>query len=85
MIVDRGVVLACEGDHPHVKVYAWALLHLNTGEFRPLDLSKVSRDCRLTVQEVREAIVRLVTEGDLVAERGRRGDLVKLNIQYGEG
>ena len=60
VIVDRGVVLACEGDHPHVKVYAWALLHLNTGEARPLDISKAVKDCRLTAREVREAISKLV-------------------------
>ncbi|MHB8421720.1 MAG: hypothetical protein ACYDAM_02965, partial [Leptospirales bacterium] len=83
VIVDRGHVLACEGDFPHVKVYAWALLHLNTGEFRSLDISKAVKDCRLTTQEVREAIARLVKEGDLVVERSRKGDLLRLNIQYG--
>ncbi|MHB8423260.1 MAG: hypothetical protein ACYDAM_10950 [Leptospirales bacterium] len=83
VIVDRGHVLACENDLPHVKVYAWALLHLNTGEFRPLDISKAVKDCRLTTQEVREAIARLVTEKDLIVERSRKGDLFRLNIQYG--
>lgn len=83
VIVDRGVVLACENDLPHVRMYAWALINMNTGEPRPIDLLKASRDCRLTIREVREAMARLVTEKDLIVERTRKSDLYKLNIQYG--
>jgi len=82
IIVDRGVVLACENDLPHVKAYAWALLHLNTGQARTIDLSRASRDCRLTIPEIREAIEKLLADGDLVAERTRKGEQYKLHIQY---
>lgn len=84
VIMDRGVVLACENDLPHVKVYAWVLIHLNTGEFRHLDISKASRDCRLTVPEVRKAVTRLLTEDDLVRTQERGRDLFRLNVQYGK-
>ncbi len=83
VIVDRGVVLAYENDLPHVKVYAWSLVHLHTGRSLPIDTAKVAKDCKLSLSEARGAIDRLVREGDLVRTRERGRELYRLVINYG--
>jgi hypothetical protein len=85
VIVEDGHVLACENDLPHVRVFAWALINLRTGQDRPIDMKKAATDCHMTVPETRAAIARLVREGDLEYIKGRypsRGDLYRLIVQY---
>lgn len=43
--VDLGVH---EGDPPHIRVFAWILVNLNTGESWSITLSKLSKECRLS-------------------------------------
>jgi hypothetical protein len=51
VIVEDGRVLACENDLPHVRMYAWVLINLRTGQPRPIDVAKAATDCHMTVPE----------------------------------
>ncbi|EQD24412.1 MAG: hypothetical protein D084_Lepto4C00444G0001 [Leptospirillum sp. Group IV 'UBA BS'] len=81
----RGHVLAWEADPPHVKFYAWCTVNLFPGRPLSIDTEPVGRLLGLTPAQVREAIIRLVREGDLVRTRERGGELFRLNVQYAEG
>ncbi len=64
-------------DPPHIRVYAWSLQNLRFGPILspPTDLSKAAVDCRLSLDEAREAFEKLIKDGDLLKERNRRGDI----------
>ncbi len=61
-------------DPSHIRLFAWCLSNLH---FSPVsgatDVSKAAAECRLTIQEAREAFGKLLQEGDLRVERARRG------------
>ncbi|MHB1756818.1 MAG: hypothetical protein ACYCT9_04810 [Leptospirillum sp.] len=61
-------------DPPHIRVYAWCLVNLRFGPMlsSPTDLCKAAEECRLSIEETREAIGKLLREGDLQVERDRR-------------
>ena len=67
-------------DPPHIRIYAWCLVNLGFGPFlsSPTDLSRVVRECHLSLSEIREAFRKLVKEGDLKVERTREGDIYSL-------
>ena len=73
------------GDPPHIRTFAWCLVNLRVGKDLPVDISRLATDCRMTIREARDALARLVKDGDLVrtGERGR--ELFRLNVQYSEG
>ena len=81
----KGTPLAYENDPPHIRLYAWATCHLFSGRPLAVDIEPVARLLDLSSREVREALSRLVKDGDLVRtwERGR--ELFRLSIQYPEG
>lgn len=62
-------------DLPHIRVFAWCLVNLRFGPFRssPTDLSKAAEECRLSIEEIREAFRKLLQDGDLLVERERGG------------
>ena len=62
-------------DPPLIRVYAWSLVNLRFGPIlsQPTDLSKVAEECRLSIEETREAFKKLLKDGDLKFERGRGG------------
>ena len=78
----RGHILARESDPAHIRVYAWATCHLLPG--RPLDVDPepVARLLGLSAHEVKEAIKKLVLDGDLVVTRERGRELYKLVVNY---
>ena len=61
-------------DLPHIRVYAWSLLNLRFGPIlsSPTDLSKAAEECQLSIEETREAVGKLLRNGDLQVERDRR-------------
>lgn len=66
------------GDPPLIRVYAWSLVNLRFGPIlsQSTDLSKVAEECRLSIEETREAFRKLLQDGDLLVERDRRrGDI----------
>jgi hypothetical protein len=72
-----------EGDPPHIRVYAWCLVNLNTGRPLSVDIDSTARILHLSPREVRTALSRLVKDGDLVRTMERGRELFRLNIQYG--
>ena len=67
---------------PATRLYGWALKNLRTGEFSPIDEEKIASECSLSAIEVKEAVSRLVRDGDLLVENDRRTALYKLVINY---
>jgi len=80
----RGHVLAWRADPPHIRLYAWATTALYPGRPLAVDIEPTARLLELTPQEVREALGRLVREGDLVRTRERGRELFRLNVRYSE-
>ena len=64
-------------DPPHIRVYAWSLQNLRFGPIlsSSTDLSKAAEECRLSIEETREAFSKLHRDGDLLKERNHRGDI----------
>ena len=63
------------GDQPHIRVYAWCLVNLRFGPIlsTSTDLPKAAEECRLSIEETREAFWKLLKDGDLKFERGHGG------------
>jgi len=80
----QGHVLAWEADPPHVKLYAWCTVNLFPGRPLAIDIDPVGRLLGLTPAQVREAIIRLVREGDLVRAREWGRESYRLNVRYSE-
>lgn len=81
-----GKDLGVHADDPaYIKAYAWSLVNLNTGEARPVSLSTLAKECLMTPKEARQALARLVRDGDLAVVRERGRELFRLNVQYPEG
>lgn len=61
-------------DPPHIRVYAWCLVNLRFGPIfsSSTDLSKAAEECRLSIEETREAFGQLLRDGDLRVEWDRR-------------
>ncbi len=78
----RGVPLAYENDPPHIRLYAWATVSLFPGRPLSVDAEPVGRLLGLSSREVREALSRLVKDGDLVRVQERGRTLYKLVINY---
>lgn len=78
----KGVPLAWENDTAETKVYAWCLTDLFPGRPLSVDPEPVGRLLNLSPREVREALARLVKDGDLVRtwEKGR--ELYRLIVRY---
>lgn len=74
--------LAFEEDPPHIRLFAWALLNVSLSVPGQIDITKAAKDCRLSREGVRDALVRLVQDGDLVRSTERSRELFRLNIQY---
>ena len=86
IISSGGYDLAYEGDPPHARLYAWALLNIPLGIPGPVDLTLALRECRLREPELRNALDWLRREGDLVRSTDGRGrELFRLNVRYPEG
>ena len=75
---------AFEKDLPHIRLYAWCLANLSVGQTLPMDIDRAAGECRLTAQEVREAIARVIGDGDLEITRSKGGDRFRLRIEYGK-
>ena len=73
------------GDPPHIRTFAWALVHLWVGKDLPVDISRLAADCRMTIREARDALARLVKDGDLIRFWEGRREWYRLNVQYPEG
>ncbi len=79
----RDHVLAWENDPPITKVYAWATVNLFPGRPLTVDPDSTARLLGLTPREVKDALLRLVRDGDLerTTQRGGR-DLYRLIVRY---
>ena len=80
----RGHVLAWESDPPHIKIYSWATVHLFPGRPLTVDVEPVARLLELSPREVRDALARLVKDGDLVRSWEGGREWYRLNIRYPE-
>ena len=65
--------VTCYEDLPHIRLLIWLMTNQAHGKRLPLDRPRIAQDCQLSAQEVREAVTRLVHEGDLELSTGRRG------------
>lgn len=83
----RGQVLSWEADPPHIRLYAWATVHLFPGRPLPVDIDSTARLLELSPREVRDSLARLVREEDLerTMQRGGRLELYRLIVRYPEG
>jgi hypothetical protein len=80
----QGHVLAWEADPPHIKSLSWLYANQPPGKRLPIDRARIANDCKLSDQEVRRAIARLINEGDLEPSAERRQETFILRIQYHE-
>jgi hypothetical protein len=71
-------------DEPHIKVLAWLYQKHPPGKRCSINRARIAEDCRLSIKEVREAIIRLIREGDLEPSTERRRETFILKIQYHE-
>ena len=78
----RGHILAWEADPPHIRLYAWCLVNLFPGRPLTVDIDSTARLLSLSPREVREALARLVKDGDLVRTWEGRREWYRLNIRY---
>ena len=60
-------------DPPHIRAYAWCLVHLGFGPSLPLDLGKLASDCKIGIHGAKQALAQLVLEGDLKVKRDSWG------------
>lgn len=81
----KGTPLAFENDAPVTKVYSWCAVSLFGGRPLNVDVEPVGRLLGLSPQAVREALKKLVLDGDLAVVRERGRELFRLNVQYSEG
>ena len=77
-----GSALAFEGDPAHVRLFAWSLLNVPPGGAVQIDPAKAAKDCQLRPVEVKDALSRLVKDGDLVRSIERGRELYRLVITY---
>ena len=80
--VYQGTILAWEKDPPHIKLYAWATVNLHPGRPLAVDIDRTARLLGLTPREVRDALARLVMDGDLVRSMEKGRELYRLNVRY---
>ena len=80
--VYQGNILAWEKDPPHIKLYAWATVNLHPGRPLAVDIDRTARLLGLTPREVRDALARLVMDGDLVRSMEKGRELYRLNVRY---
>ena len=80
--VYQGNILAWEKDPPHIKLYAWATVNLHPGRPLAVDIDRTARLLGVTSRDVREALVRLVKDGDLVRSLENGRELYRLNVRY---
>ena len=85
VLIYRGEVLAWENDTPETKVFAWSLVNLFPGRPLTVDVEPVARLLELSPREVRDALARLVKDGDLVRSWEGGREWYRLNIHYSEG
>lgn len=67
---------------PATHLYEWAVKNLNAGEFSPVNEKKIAGGISASVSDVQKALSRLVADGDLLVEQGKRFPLYKLVIKY---
>ncbi|MDA8112540.1 MAG: hypothetical protein M0T83_08815 [Nitrospiraceae bacterium] len=77
-----GSALAFEGDPPHVRLFAWSLLNVPPGGAVQIDPAKAAKECQLRPVEVKDALRKLVADGDLVRSMERGRELYRLVITY---
>ena len=80
--VYQGTILAWEKDPPHIKLYAWATVNLHPGRPLAVDIDSMARLLGLTSRDVREALARLVKDGDLIRSMEKGRELYRLNVRY---
>jgi hypothetical protein len=80
----RGMFSRGRPTPPHVRFYAWCTVNLFPGRPLAIDTEPVARLLELAPREVREAISKLVMDGDLDLTRERGRELYRLNVQYRE-
>ena len=85
VFIYRNHVLAWEKDPAHIKLYAWATVHLFPGRPLSVDIDSTARVLGLTPREVRDSLARLVKEGDLIRTWEKVRELYRLTVQYPEG
>lgn len=78
----QGTPLAWTADPPHIRVYAWATTNLFPGRPLSVDPDSTARLLGITPREVRDALFRLVKDGDLVRTLERGRELFRLVIRY---
>jgi hypothetical protein len=74
--------VTCHEDLPHIRLLIWLMQSQPHGRPLPLDREKIGKDCQLSGQETREAIARLVREGDLEPSTGRGPERFTFRVQY---
>jgi len=82
IIIQEEHPTSMEWDPPYIRFYAWVMMNLSTRRAIPLDIKKVSRDCGLSSLQIRESIIQLIRDGDLVLTREKGRELYRLKIQY---
>ena len=82
LIVQGGIPLAWSGDLPHIRFFAWALLHLWPDFSTALNRKRAKENCRLTDRDLDRSISDLVRLGDLIRDRVGRGECYRLAIRY---
>ena len=78
----QGIPLAWEKDPAHIRLFAWATVNLFPGRPLAVDPVSVARLLGLTPREVKDALSRLVKDGDLVRSIERGRELYRLVITY---
>ena len=73
------------GDPPHIRVYAWCLVNLNTGRPLSVDIYSTARILHLSPREIRTALAEVVKSRDLILTREQWRELYRINIQYPKG
>ena len=81
----QGIPLAWEKDPAHIRLFAWATVNLFPGRPLSVDIESTARLLQITPREVRDALVRLVKDGDLSRSTERGRELYRLNVRYPEG
>ena len=74
--------VTCHEDLPHIRLLIWLMGNQPHGKRLPLDRPRIAQDCQLSGHETREAIARLVREGDLEPSTGRGPERFTFRVQY---
>lgn len=81
VLIKDGRVLATTTDPPHIRLYAWCLINLNTGLPRFIQ-KNLNKDLQITGTELKNAIDRLVKSGDLVEHGKFTGKMYTVNFRF---